>query len=447
MLRARRLAKPVFALGAAAVVVLALSACAFVIPGSFTVSQPGGIGSVRVHFAVCTSDEIITCGANDESGTLQYLAGIAVPPGAAAPATFTATPVGGGAPVTFTRNDEVASEMAAASAAVQKLAGEIESPEEIEEFEEFQVILGGPWPPSGLQGIGYLSDPVSEIKGQAVQWSVDADFGLPAAADGAPFAGPFPAAIAWGLRLVAPSAAANRPVHCIRIETGAVPQETDAFCAGSVQQGQANSADLRVGAPKKPVEAFVGGKGTLSFPLKFASTNTSVPTFSMSATTTAKGGKAKVGSGKFTPGALDPTTHRSPNGTGKVTVTLPKKVKAKTYNVTLTAKAPQGGIATAVGKLKVVKPKLKFGATKAGKGFATLKVKVPGAGKLTVSGKGVKKAKKKAKKKKTLKIKITPTGDARARLSQAGSVKLKVKVTFKPTSGISVTKKRSVLVK
>ena len=174
-----------------------------------------------------------------------------------------------------------------------------------------------------------------------------------------------------------------------------------------------------------------------------------MPSFALSATTSAKGGKAKLASKTFTPGAPDPTTHLSPTTPGKVTVSLPPKIKPKTYTVTLTATTPQGGIATGVAKLKVTKPKLKFGAAQlnTGKGTATLKVTVPGAGKLTIAGKGVAKVKKKAKKKKTLKVKIAPTGSAGAQLDSSGSVKVKVKATFKPTSGISVSKTKSIVLK
>ena len=132
-----------------------------------------------------------------------------------------------------------------------------------------------------------------------------------------------------------------------------------------------------------------------------------------------------------------------------MTVSLPKKIKPGTYKVTLTATTPQGGVTTGVAKLKVTKPKLKFGAVKLdpAKGTATLKVKVPSGGKLTIAGKGVAKVKKKAKKKKTLKVKIASTGSASAQLGSSGSVKVKVKATFKPTSGISVSKTKSIVLK
>jgi hypothetical protein len=102
-----------------------------------------------------------------------------------------------------------------------------------------------------------------------------------------------------------------------------------------------------------------------------------------------------------------------------------------------------------VAKLKVTKPKLKFTGVKlnASKGTATLKVKVPSGGRLTIGGKGVAKVKKKSKKAKTLKVNIAATGDAGAELSSAGKVKLKVKATFKPSSGISVSKTKKIVLK
>jgi hypothetical protein len=95
----------------------------------------------------------------------------------------------------------------------------------------------------------------------------------------------------------------------------------------------------------------------------------------------------------------------------------------------------------------VTKPKLKFTGVKlnASKGTATLKVKVPSGGRLTIAGKGVAKLKKKAKKAKTLKVKIASTGNSKAQLSKAGKVKVKVKAIFKPTSGISVSRTKSIV--
>ena len=116
-----------------------------------------------------------------------------------------------------------------------------------------------------------------------------------------------------------------------------------------------------------------------------------MPSFALSATSTAKGAKTKLSPSSFTPGTPDSSTHLSPTGTGKVTVSVPRSLKPGTYKVTLTARAAQGGSASEVATFKVVKAKIKFGHVRidAAKGHATLPVKVPGAGKLTITGKGI----------------------------------------------------------
>ena len=103
----RKITKPAIALIAAAIALL-VAGCAFYKPGSLALSQPEGIGKVRVHFTLC-SPEKEGCGKNTETETVQYLVGIAVPPGSTPPQTFTATSTHGGAPIVFTRNEEVAS--------------------------------------------------------------------------------------------------------------------------------------------------------------------------------------------------------------------------------------------------------------------------------------------------------------------------------------------------
>lgn len=442
MFRGRRLAKPVFALIAVALLAFVIAGCAYFKTGSLTGSQPAGIGPVRVHFALCTAGEGV-CTPNEATNTVQYLIGIAVPPGSTPPASFTAAPLKGGAPIVFTRNDEVASQMAASAASLQKLYEEA-SPTEKEQVEAIKTLLGTAWPPSGMQGVGYISAPVTETKGANLEWSVDTEFGLPA---GSPYTGPFGAAIDYGFREVTEKQPASRPVHCVSYEKGATPAEGDAFCGGTLQQAQIGTSDLTIAAPKKTPQAFVGGSGQVNFPLHLASTAASAPTFSLSATTTAKGGKPKLASKTFKPGAADASTHLAPTGTGKVTVSVPRSIKPKTYNVTLTATTPQGASVTGTAKLKVVKPKLKLsvGKINAANGTTTLKVKVPGAGKLTVSGKDIVKVTKKTKKAKTLKVTIKPNAAASARLNSAGSAQIKVKATFKPTSGISVSKTKGVV--
>ena len=440
MFRGRRVAKPVFALIAVALLGLLITGCAYFKSGSLAGSQPAGIGSVRVHFVLCTTGKEI-CSPNEETQTLQYLVGIAVPAGSTPPASFTAVPLKGGSPIAFTRNDEVASEMAAAAATLQTLF-EKATPEEKEKVEAIKTLLGGPWPPSGMQGVGYLSAPVTEVEGANLEWSVDTEFSLPA---GSPYTGPFGTAIAYGFREVKEGQPASRPVRCIKFVEGVEAEKDAAFCGGTVQQVQVGTSDLTIGAPKKTAQAFVGGSGQVNFPLNLASTAGSAPTFSLSATTTAKGGKTKLASKTFKPGAVDASTHLAPTGTGKVTVSVPRSIKPGTYNVTLTATTPQGGSVTGTAKLKVVKPKLSVGKINAANGTTILKVKVPGAGKLTVGGKGIVKVTKKVKKAKTLKVTIKPNAVTSDRLNGVGSAQVKVKATFKPTSGISVSKTKGVV--
>lgn len=442
MSRLPRFTKPLIALLAVAGLVVAVSGCAYFKPNSLTVTQPGGIGTARVHFALCT-EPLPICEPSEFEGNVQYLLGIAIPPGAVPPQTITAAPVNGGSPIVFTLNEEVAKEMAAASPGIQKLLDEEGADPEERQF------IGGPWPPSGLQGVGYLSAPVQESKGPNLEWTVDADFGLPLSADGSPFAGPFAAGIALGFRGVNPELPANRPARCARVDEELMSGDV-AICLGTNQQSQVGTSDLRIAGPAKATEAFVGGSAPVKFKLNYATTGTTIPSFALKAATSLKGGKASVATGaSFVPGLLDPASHRAPTATSEAKVKVPKNAKPGTYEVTLTATAPQGGTASQVAKVKVVKPKLKLGGVKLNKanGTATLTVKVPGAGTLTATGKGIVKAKKKAKKAKKLKIIVKAKGKTKAQLEATGKAKVKAKLSLKPKSGITVKKSKSITLK
>ena len=227
-----------------------------------------------------------------------------------------------------------------------------------------------------------------------------------------------------------------------------MPDPSSAICPGVGLKGQVGTSDLKIAVPAK-TSAFVGAKAKVTFPLKFASSASPSPSFGLAASSTLSKASLKLSSTTFTPGTPDPSTHLSPPASGSVTVTVPKKAKPGTYEVTLTATTPQGGTATQVAKLKITKPKLKLGGVKLNKanGTATLSVKVPGAGTLTASGKGLVKAKKKAKKAKTLKLTIKAKGKTKAQLEELGKAKVKAKISFKPTSGITVKKSKSITLK
>jgi hypothetical protein len=421
---------------------LALSACARFKEGSLSVSQPAGIGAAHVHFVLCTEPSGATCEPNEENEppegneTLQYLIGIAVPKGAAAPATVSAQPITPGTQaITFTRNDQVASEIAASSALLVA-----ELPPEAGELKA--------WPPAGLEGIGYLSTPVVEEEGSLDEWAVDADFGLPVPSDGSPFAGPFVAAIAEGAREVTPGHPADAPVHCFRIgEEGEEGEEGEAICGPTQEETQTGTSDVKIAAPPT-TPVYVGGTAALPFTMNFASTATALPGFNVTASSTVPGAVATVSASSFTPPAPDATTHRS-TGSENVTVAVPRTASPGVYEVTITATTPQGGTATQVAKFEVTKPKLKLGKVKLNKknGTAKLSIGVPSSGTLTVSGKGIAKVQRKPVGPKTLKVTIKTKGKAKTKLASTGKAKVKAKIVFKPSNGASVTRVKSVVLK
>lgn len=77
-------------------------------------------------------------------------------------------------------------------------------------------------------------------------------------------------------------------------------------------------------------------------------------------------------------------------------------------------------------------------------GTAKLKIKLPYAGKVTLSGRGVKKVKRSAKKKGTVALNIKPSPKTGKLLSPTGSVKVRVKVTFKPKGNKAKTRGRTL---
>lgn len=430
MTPSRRFAKPVLALSALAVLALSLSACAVFKPGSLQVGQPGGIGPVRVHFELCTEPMMGgACQPNEDEGQSQYMLVFAVPQGAVPPASITANPVGGGAPIVYARNDQVAQSF---DEAFTTFAEQAEQPLD--------------WPPAGSVGVGYLSAVFTEEKGETREWVADADFGLPAGVGGGPFGGPFTLEMATGWRSVNGNAPADRPVDCYAPAGEPPDDERDATCGPTEEEPKKlGTSDLKIGAPaQSPV--FVGGKAPIAFPFAFASTASPLPGFALTAASTLPKATLKVPNPTFAPGAPDPTTHLSPPDSRTVTVTVPSNAKPGVYDVTITVTTPQGGTASQVAKVKVVKPKLKLGGVKLNKakGTATLSVKVPSAGTLTVSGKGVVKAKKKAKKAKKLKVTVKAKGKSKAQLEELGKVKVKAKLSFKPTSGAAVKKTKAI---
>ncbi|HEY5052949.1 MAG TPA: choice-of-anchor Q domain-containing protein [Solirubrobacterales bacterium] len=78
------------------------------------------------------------------------------------------------------------------------------------------------------------------------------------------------------------------------------------------------------------------------------------------------------------------------------------------------------------------------------KGTATLLVNVPGAGTLTLAGKGVKKVSLSAKSAGTLKLLVKALGKAKKGLAKTGKAKLSLKLTFAPGGGVAATQSEKV---
>jgi hypothetical protein len=407
-----------------------LTACTNFVPGSLEVAQPQGVGAVHVQFAACLqSSEIPFCSPTDRSGQAQAFLALAVPSGAAAPATITAQPSPGAPAVTLSRNQEVAERLAE-----QGTTGNVEE-----------------WPPAGDEIVGYLSDVYTETEGEEAEWTIDAPVGLPAPADGAPFGGPFLTAIGGGWRIVDATHAADRPIECTETTSDA-----DCSLADEVEVGV---SDLKIGAGPATVPA--GGRASLPFTLDFASTAEPPPSFSLAASTSLAGATAAPHPGTYAPANLDPETHRAPQAGIHVTFAVPATTPPGTYDVTLTATTSSGGSVSRTAKLTVTaapapvpiaapaKPTLKFDKVKLNrrKGTASIEVHVSEAGTLAVSGKTVRAVERRASGPGWLKMPIRAKGKAKKALARKGKARVKAKLFFTALTGVTASRSRAFTLK
>jgi hypothetical protein len=139
------------------------------------------------------------------------------------------------------------------------------------------------------------------------------------------------------------------------------------------------------------------------------------------------------------------TTSDGVTGTG---ATLKHLFKAGNRSATLTVTNACGGSATATVSFKVAKA-FKLGKVKANpkKGTATIKVNAQGAGKLTLSGKGLKKQTKTLKKAGKVALAVLPTSKTLGKLAKSGKVKVKATVALKPQGGKAIKLKKGVVLK
>lgn len=426
----RRLLRPVALLAVLAALPLTLSACAEIDQASITVEQ-AGVGPVHVHFRLCTihsgfpSGEYELCAPADREGQGQQILAYAVPKGTNVPATITPTPGPGAPAIVFSRNQEVA-----------------------ERLEEEGAGSEPAWPPAGDEVVGYLSNVIEEREGDNFEWSVDVDFALPTPADGKAFAEPYVVGLGEGWREVSEEKPADRPINCN--EEIFAPPEVHFYgsCGFLSETFPLHVSDLKI-TPGAPVEAFAGDTVPVQFGLELGSTAASPPSFVISGASTVPQATVTATEPSLPPPDLDPNTHRSAPIASTLEVATPAKAKAGAYQVTLTATPPAGGKASATATLTLKKLAIKVGKVhyKPANGTATVSVKVPAAGTLKLSGKGVAAVKRTPKGAKTLKLTIRAKGGARTTLREAGAVKLKPQITFRAPLGASVTKTKSVALK
>jgi hypothetical protein len=122
--------------------------------------------------------------------------------------------------------------------------------------------------------------------------------------------------------------------------------------------------------------------------------------------------------------------------------------KPGAHKATLTVTSTCGASASAEASFTVASA-LKLGKVKLNrsKGTATIKVTALVAGKLTLSGKGVKKVSKKLAKPGTATLLVKPTGKVRKRLFARGDAKAKIVISLKPKSGPATSLRKTLPLK
>lgn len=118
-----------------------------------------------------------------------------------------------------------------------------------------------------------------------------------------------------------------------------------------------------------------------------------------------------------------------------------------TFRVTATAADSAGSSTSASGTITIV-PSNAFRLAKLKRnkkaGTATLIVDVPGPGRLTLSGKGVKRATASARRAGSVKLPVKPSRRTLKRLKARGKAKVKVTVTFSPDGGTPASQHRAI---
>ncbi len=325
-------------LGTGVLAAALLGGCVWIKPGSVSLSQPGGIGAVLLHFSLCSAGPeeqgeaiVAGCMPHAETSQGQVFLGLVVPSGAQLPNTLTATPGAGGTPISFARNAEVAQ----ALATNPNLAAS-----------------GLSLPPAGFEIAGYLSGIVSDQEGQSPEWTVDAELGPPAPADGGSYGGPFKLTVLPGWRLVNAEYPASRPLACQEL-----PFEDETWCSIPEPDGETETgtSDLKI-SPPALLRAAPGTEAKPHFSLDFASSLLAPPRFALAASSNLGGAGLKLVQRNFSRPPVNTPDHRSTPATRTVKVKVPPTARPGTYEVTLSASTAAGGSTAATAQLTVTRP-------------------------------------------------------------------------------------------
>lgn len=118
------------------------------------------------------------------------------------------------------------------------------------------------------------------------------------------------------------------------------------------------------------------------------------------------------------------------------------------FTVTATAVDSAGTPATASGTIAIAPSNaFRLGRLKRNRraGTATLSVQVPGPGRLSLSGRGVRRDRASARRSGSLKLRIRPSGRTLKRLGAKGKAHVTVTVTFSPDGGTPASQRRAIL--
>jgi subtilisin-like proprotein convertase family protein len=191
----------------------------------------------------------------------------------------------------------------------------------------------------------------------------------------------------------------------------------------------------------------------------FAAASTRIEEGGTALLTVNRGGPASLGpatvnvstDGGATPGAdftAPPSTLSFARGQSSATISVPianDKVgePLESFRVLLSAPRDDARLTGTTAAEVTIGPdnEFKFGKLRRNeeKGTGSLLVKLPGPGKVVLTGKKAKRAKKTAKKAGNLALPVKPRGGALAALEDEGVAKFSVKVTFTPTGGSPLT--------